>query len=69
MARTQSQTCQDVAGARARGVMIIPGMKNSNHGKGGDHIQITPPYIISQSEVDELVDVLDDVIGEVTRDL
>ena len=58
-----------VAGARARGVMIIPGMKNSNHGKGGDHIQITPPYIISQSEVDELVDVLDDVIGEVTRGL
>jgi adenosylmethionine-8-amino-7-oxononanoate aminotransferase len=58
-----------VAGARRRGVMIIPGIKNSAHGKGGDHIQITPPYIITQPQVDELVDALDEAIGEVARTL
>lgn len=54
-----------VAGARQRGVMIIPGIKNANYGKGGDHIQITPPYVISQAEVDIIVDALDEAIGEV----
>mgnify|MGYP000964193411 CR=1 FL=1 len=44
-------------------------MKNAAHGKGGDHIQITPPYIITQPEVDELVDALDAAIGEVARTL
>jgi adenosylmethionine-8-amino-7-oxononanoate aminotransferase len=54
-----------VAGARQRGVMIIPGIKNANYGKGGDHIQITPPYVISQAEIDIIVDALDEAIGEV----
>ena len=58
-----------VAGARRRGVMIIPGIKNANYGKGGDHIQITPPYVISQAEVGIVVDVLDEVIGEVAGTL
>jgi adenosylmethionine-8-amino-7-oxononanoate aminotransferase len=58
-----------VAGARRRGVMIIPGIKNANYGKGGDHIQITPPYAISQAEIDIVVDVLDEVIGEVAGTL
>jgi len=58
-----------VAGARKRGVMIIPGIKDSNYGQGGDHIQITPPFIISQSEVDIIVDVLDETIGEITASL
>jgi adenosylmethionine-8-amino-7-oxononanoate aminotransferase len=58
-----------VAGARKRGVMIIPGIKDSNYGQGGDHIQITPPYVISQSEVDVIVDVLDETIGEIAASL
>jgi adenosylmethionine-8-amino-7-oxononanoate aminotransferase len=58
-----------VAGARKRGVMIIPGIKDSNYGQGGDHIQITPPYIISQTEVDNIVDVLDETIGEIAASL
>jgi adenosylmethionine-8-amino-7-oxononanoate aminotransferase len=58
-----------VAGARKRGVMVIPGMKDANYGKGGDHIQITPPFVISETEVDELVDALDEAIAEVTNSL
>ena len=58
-----------VAGARKRGVMIIPGIKDSNYGQGGDHIQITPPYVISQTEVDNIVDVLDETIGEIAASL
>ena len=58
-----------VAGARRRGVMLIPGTKDANYGKGGDHIQITPPYVISEVEVDEIVDVLDEAIGEVAASL
>jgi adenosylmethionine-8-amino-7-oxononanoate aminotransferase len=58
-----------VTRAREKGVLIIPGMKNSNHGRGGDHVQITPPYVITQDEVDEVVSVLDEVIGEVAREL
>jgi adenosylmethionine-8-amino-7-oxononanoate aminotransferase len=58
-----------VAGARKRGVMVIPGMKDANYGKGGDHIQITPPFVISETEVDELVDALDEAIAEVTQSL
>ena len=58
-----------VAGARRRGVMLIPGIGDANYGKGGDHIQITPPYVISEAEVDVIVDVLDEVIGEVAATL
>lgn len=58
-----------VAGARKRGVMVIPGIKDANYGKGGDHIQITPPFVISETEVDELVDALDASIAEVARNL
>jgi adenosylmethionine-8-amino-7-oxononanoate aminotransferase len=58
-----------VAGARERGVMIIPGIKNANYGKGGDHIQITPPYVITEAEIDTIVDVLDDTIREVAHTL
>ena len=58
-----------VAGVRRRGVMLIPGIKDANYGKGGDHIQITPPYVISETEVDEIVDALDEAIGEVAATL
>jgi len=58
-----------VASARQRGVMLIPGIKDANYGRGGDHIQITPPYVISEAEVDIIVDVLDEAIAEVAATL
>ena len=58
-----------VASARQRGVMLIPGIKDANYGRGGDHIQITPPYVISEAEVDIIVDILDEAIAEVAATL
>src|SRR6266700_1689467 len=34
-------------GARQRGVLVLPGVPGANHGRGGDHIQLSPPYIIT----------------------
>ena len=39
----------------------------SSGGFGGDQLQISPPFIISEAEIDELVGALDEVLGEVAR--
>jgi adenosylmethionine-8-amino-7-oxononanoate aminotransferase len=58
-----------VRGAFNRGVIVIGGTPGVNYGRGGDHIQITPPYVITAEQVDTIVGVLDETIGEVERDL
>jgi adenosylmethionine-8-amino-7-oxononanoate aminotransferase len=58
-----------VRGALDRGVIFMPGTPGINYGQGGDHIQITPPYIITAEQIDEIVDVLDETIGQVERSL
>jgi adenosylmethionine-8-amino-7-oxononanoate aminotransferase len=52
-----------------RGLMIIAGTPGLNYGRGGDHIQISPPYIINTEQVDEIVEILDEVIGLVEAKL
>lgn len=47
-----------------RGVIVNTGTPSSAYGAGGDQIQITPPYVISNPEIDELVDALDGAITE-----
>jgi adenosylmethionine-8-amino-7-oxononanoate aminotransferase len=47
---------------RQDGVIINPGVVGANYGQGGDHIQITPPFIISEEEVDHIVDALDEAL-------
>lgn len=54
-----------VALAEAKGVLLRQGATGSNYGKDGDHIQISPPYVISRAEIDQMIDVLDSVLGEV----
>jgi len=54
-----------VRGARERGVLILPGVAGANHGRGGDHIHLSPPYIISRAEIDLVADVLDATFGEI----
>ena len=54
-----------VRGARARGVLILPGVAGANHGRGGDHIHLSPPYIITRAEIDLVADVLDATLGEI----
>ncbi|MDO0916650.1 aminotransferase class III-fold pyridoxal phosphate-dependent enzyme [Streptomyces sp. DT2A-34] len=51
--------------AETRGVLLREGTPGVNHGSGGDQIQISPPYIITREEIDELVTVLDESIGAV----
>ena len=52
---------------RERNVLIAAGVPLSNFGKNGDHIQISPPFVISEAEVAHVVDALDDTLTEVVK--
>ena len=56
-----------VDGMRARNIIITAGI--SSGGFGGDQLQISPPFIITEAEIDELVGALDEVLSEVARSL
>lgn len=51
--------------ALERGVLVIPGVPGANYGQGGDHIQLSPPYVITRAQIDRIGEVLDAVLGEV----
>lgn len=53
------------AGIRERGVLVRPGVPGINYGQGGDHIQLTPPYVITHEEIDMIVDALDASLADV----
>jgi adenosylmethionine-8-amino-7-oxononanoate aminotransferase len=50
------------AEARQRGLLIYPGTGCADGGRG-DHALVGPPFTISDAEVEELVDRLDDAVG------
>jgi adenosylmethionine-8-amino-7-oxononanoate aminotransferase len=54
-----------VRGARDRGVLILPGVPGANHGRGGDHVHLSPPYIITPAEIDLVAGVLDATLTEI----
>ena len=54
-----------VRGARSRGVLILPGVAGANHGRGGDHIHLSPPYIVTRAEIDLVAEVLDATLSEI----
>jgi len=56
-----------VSGLRRRGVIVSPGVALSNFGKDGDHIQISPPFIIGAAEMGRIVEALDDTLTEAVR--
>ena len=58
-------TSRVIRGARERGVLILPGVAGANHGRGGDHIHLSPPYIISRAEIDLVAGVLDATLSEI----
>ena len=58
-----------VRGALERGVLILPGVPGANYGQGGDHIHISPPYVISAAEIDLVADVLDATLAEIEATL
>jgi adenosylmethionine-8-amino-7-oxononanoate aminotransferase len=56
-------------GARDRGVLVIPGVPGANYGRGGDHIQLSPPYVITHDEIDLVASVLEDTLTEIEATL
>ncbi len=56
-------------GARDRGVLVIPGVPGANYGRGGDHIQLSPPYVITHDEIDLVASVLDDSLTDIEATL
>jgi len=62
--REAKVTDRVVAGLRRRGVLVGAGVAGVNYGLDGDHIQISPPLVISAAEIDEIVAALDAVLTE-----
>jgi adenosylmethionine-8-amino-7-oxononanoate aminotransferase len=54
-----------VKAMRDRGVLVAAGVAQSNLGGHGDHIQISPPFIISNAEIGALIAALDASLSEV----
>jgi adenosylmethionine-8-amino-7-oxononanoate aminotransferase len=54
--------------AFARGLVVFAG-SGTVDGVAGDHILLAPPFIITESQVDDLVAILDEAIGVVERAL
>jgi adenosylmethionine-8-amino-7-oxononanoate aminotransferase len=54
-----------VAHMRENNVLVAAGIPNANFGKDGDHIQISPPLTICETEIDELLGALDAALATV----
>ncbi len=60
-------TEQVVRVAEEKGLLLRQGTAGSNFNRGGDHVQISPPYVITEAEIDEIVDVLDATLTDVEK--
>jgi adenosylmethionine-8-amino-7-oxononanoate aminotransferase len=58
-------TATIVAEAFDRGMIVLAGMPGLDRAGGGDHIQLSPPYISSDTDIDLLLEILDDVFSVV----
>lgn len=52
-----------------KGVLVMPGAPGLVDGVAGDHIAISPPFTVTESEVLEIVDVLKETVEEVSMRL
>ena len=55
--------------ALEKGVLVMPGAPGLVDGVEGDHIAISPPFTITESEVQHVVDVISETIVEVSAQL
>ena len=53
----------------AEGVMVVPGMGGMIDGVSGDHIQVSPPYIFDEANVEQLVRALEVAIQKVMHEV
>ena len=49
-----------------KGVLVMPGAPGSVDGISGDHIAISPPFTITEPEVNQIVEVVKNSIVEVS---
>jgi adenosylmethionine-8-amino-7-oxononanoate aminotransferase len=52
------------AAALERGLALIGGT-GRGYGPDGDHLLVTPPFVITEAECDQLVDALDGALAAV----
>lgn len=67
--KSHAITDRVVAAAEQRGLLLREGTPDANYGAGGDQIQISPPYVITPAEIDELVTLLGESIDAVLGNL
>jgi adenosylmethionine-8-amino-7-oxononanoate aminotransferase len=60
-------TAKVAAAMRRRGVIISPGVPLANFGRDGDHLQISPPFIIGDEEIGLIVEALDGALAEAVQ--
>ena len=65
----QGVTSMVVNLAFEKGVLVMPGAPGLVDGVAGDHIAISPPFTITESEVLQTVDVLKETIEAVSKQL
>jgi len=58
-----------VEAALERNLMVIGGMGDMVDGDRGDHLQITPSFVITEQQIDKAVGILHDAVGSVMKDL
>ena len=58
-----------VGNAFDKGVLVMAGSPGLVEGKSGDHIAISPPFTITESEVDDVVDIVTESIQDVCDQL
>ena len=55
--------------AEERGLLLRQGAPGANFNNGGDHVQISPAYVITEGEADEIVSLLDTTLDAVRASL
>ena len=65
----QSITSRVVQAAFERGLLVMPGAPGPLDGVNGDHIAISPPFIINLGEIAQITDTLKEAIKFVERTL
>ena len=56
-----------VARCLDKGVMLMGGVRGTLDGVRGDHLQISPPFIISDEDVNQIVDVIGESLEEMEQ--
>lgn len=51
------------------GVLIAAGIPLANFGRDGDHLQISPPFIVTEQEISSIVEALDEALTSTCKEI